>query len=153
MYVIFQCLNYWLYHQRGIPYVQMGFRIVLYTSNLSSIHSSDFLPSIEYICWNFSPRCFLLAYVRYDINTDRLTTRACLLVGNKTEESVGKVRGHSIYKSQWVEVLSLFCLHSSLFLQLHPHIWRQSSSETIRHYGAVKRYLCCGRHSITHLCR
>jgi hypothetical protein len=47
--------------QRGIPYVQIGFRIILYISNLFSIDNSDFLPRIQYICWNFSTRCFLLA--------------------------------------------------------------------------------------------
>jgi hypothetical protein len=46
--------------QRGIPYVQMGFRIVLYIRNLVYIDSSDFLPGIQYICWNFRPTCFLL---------------------------------------------------------------------------------------------
>ena len=45
--------------QRVIPYVQMGFRIVLYVSNLFSIDSSDFLPRIQHICWNFSPTVFL----------------------------------------------------------------------------------------------
>ena len=84
--------------QRVIPYVQTGFRIVLYMSNLFSINSSDFLPTIEYVCWNFSPSCFFLAYLRCDISTDRLTTRACLLVRNKTKETVGKVRGYSIYR-------------------------------------------------------
>jgi hypothetical protein len=69
--------------QRGIPYVQMGCRIVLYISNLFSIDSSDFHPSIERIWCNFRPSCFLLPYLRCDINTDRLTTRACLLVGKK----------------------------------------------------------------------
>jgi hypothetical protein len=49
--------------QRGIPYVYMGFRIVLYISNLFCIDNSDFLPRIQYICWNFSPICFLLANV------------------------------------------------------------------------------------------
>ena len=49
--------------QRGIPYVQMGFRIVLQISNLFSIDSSNFLPRIQYICWNFSPSCFLLANI------------------------------------------------------------------------------------------
>jgi len=47
--------------QSGIPYIQMGFRIVLQISNLFSIESSDFLPSIQYICWNFIPSRFLLA--------------------------------------------------------------------------------------------
>jgi hypothetical protein len=35
----------------GIPYVQMGFRIVLF-----SIDNSDFLPKIHYICWNSTPQ-------------------------------------------------------------------------------------------------
>jgi hypothetical protein len=47
--------------QRGIYYVQMGFRIFLYISNLFSTDNSDFHPRIQYICWNFSPNCFLLA--------------------------------------------------------------------------------------------
>jgi hypothetical protein len=47
--------------QRGIPYIQMGFRIALYVSNLLSTDSYNFLLSIQYICWNFSPSCFLLA--------------------------------------------------------------------------------------------
>jgi hypothetical protein len=40
--------------QRGVPYVQMGFWIVLYISNLFSIDNSDF----QYICWKFSPSRF-----------------------------------------------------------------------------------------------
>jgi hypothetical protein len=47
--------------QSGIPCVQMGFRIVLCISNLFSIYNSDFLPRIQYICWNFSPSCFISA--------------------------------------------------------------------------------------------
>jgi hypothetical protein len=47
--------------QMGIPYVQMGFRIVLYISNLFSIDNSNFRPGIQCICWNFEPSCFLLA--------------------------------------------------------------------------------------------
>ena len=115
----------------------MGFRIVLYMSNLFSIHNSDFLPSIEYICRNFSPSCFLLAYLRYDINTDRLTTRACLLVGNKTKESAGKVRGYSICKSPWVKVLSLFRPHSSLFLQLRTSTY--GGSHRRKQYVTMKQ--------------
>jgi hypothetical protein len=44
--------------QRGITYVQMGFRIVLYISNLFSIDNSDFLPRIHHICWNFNTSFF-----------------------------------------------------------------------------------------------
>jgi len=33
--------------QRGMPYVQMGFRIILYISNLFSSDSFDFLPVIH----------------------------------------------------------------------------------------------------------
>jgi hypothetical protein len=50
--------------RRGIPYVQMGFRNVLHISNLLSIDNSDFLPRIQYICWNFKPSFFLLANMR-----------------------------------------------------------------------------------------
>ena len=46
--------------QRGILYIQMGFIVVLYSSNLFSTDSSHFRPSIQYICWNFSHSCFLL---------------------------------------------------------------------------------------------
>ena len=123
--------------QRGIPYVQMSFRIVLYMSDLFYIHSSDFLPSIDYICWNFNPSCFLLAYPRYDINMDRLTTRACLLVGNKTKESVGKVRGYSMYKSPWVKVLSLFRPQASLFLQLRTRTY--DGSHRRKQYVTMKQ--------------
>ena len=46
--------------QRGMPYVQMGFRIVLYISNLFSSDSFDFLPMIQYMRWSYNPSCFLL---------------------------------------------------------------------------------------------
>jgi hypothetical protein len=46
--------------QRGKPYVQMGFRIVLYISNLFSSDCSDFLPMIQYMRWSCNPSCFLL---------------------------------------------------------------------------------------------
>ena len=35
--------------QRGMPYVQMGFRIALYISNLFSSDSFDFLPMIQFM--------------------------------------------------------------------------------------------------------
>jgi hypothetical protein len=38
--------------QRGIPYVQIGLRIVLYISSLVSSGRFDFLPMIQYILWN-----------------------------------------------------------------------------------------------------
>jgi len=46
---------------RGMPYVQMGFRIVLYISNLFSSDSFDFLPMIRYM-WRsvFSDREVLI---------------------------------------------------------------------------------------------
>jgi hypothetical protein len=47
--------------QRSIPYVEMGYRIVLCSSNLFSTGNFDFLPRIQYICWNFNTGCFLLA--------------------------------------------------------------------------------------------
>jgi len=46
--------------QRGMPYVQMGFRIVLCISNLFSSDSFDFLPMIQYMRWSCNPSCFLL---------------------------------------------------------------------------------------------
>jgi len=46
--------------QRGLPYVQMGFSIVLYISNLFSSDSFDFLPMIQYMRWSCNPSCFLL---------------------------------------------------------------------------------------------
>jgi len=46
--------------QRGMPYVQMGFRIVLYIGNLFSSDSFDFLPMIQYMRWSCNPSCFLL---------------------------------------------------------------------------------------------
>ena len=46
--------------QRGMPYVQMGFRIVLYISNLFSSDSFDFLPMIQYMRRSCDPSCFLL---------------------------------------------------------------------------------------------
>jgi hypothetical protein len=46
--------------QRGMPYVQMGFRIVLYISNLFSNDSFDLLPMIQYMRWSFNPSWFLL---------------------------------------------------------------------------------------------
>jgi hypothetical protein len=46
--------------QRGILYIQVGCRVVLYRSNLFCIGGSDFLPNIHYIYWNFRPTCFLL---------------------------------------------------------------------------------------------
>jgi hypothetical protein len=45
--------------QRGMPYVQMGFRIVLYISNLFSSDSFDFLPMIQYMRWSCNQSCFL----------------------------------------------------------------------------------------------
>jgi len=49
--------------QRGMPYVQMGFRIVLYISNLFSSDSFDFLPIIQYTRWSCNPSCFLLVNI------------------------------------------------------------------------------------------
>jgi hypothetical protein len=46
--------------QRGMPYDQMGFRIVLYISNLFSSDRFDFLPVIQYMRWSCNPSCFLL---------------------------------------------------------------------------------------------
>ena len=51
-------------HQRGMPYVQMGFRIVLYISNLFSSDSIDFLPMLQYMRWNCNPSCFQKRQVR-----------------------------------------------------------------------------------------
>ena len=45
--------------QRGMPYVQMGLRIVLYISNLFCSVSFDFLPMIQYMRWSCNPSCFL----------------------------------------------------------------------------------------------
>jgi len=47
--------------QWGMPYVQMGFRIVLYISNLFSSDSFDFLPMIQYMRWSCNPSCFISA--------------------------------------------------------------------------------------------
>jgi hypothetical protein len=49
--------------QRGMPYDQMGFRIVLYISNLFSSDSFDFLPMIQYMRWSCNPSCFLLVNI------------------------------------------------------------------------------------------
>jgi len=38
--------------QRGIPYVQMDFTIVLYISSLFLSDSFDFLPMIQYMRWS-----------------------------------------------------------------------------------------------------
>jgi len=46
--------------QRGVPYVQMGFRTVLYIRILFYSHSFDFLPMIQYMRWSCNPRCFLV---------------------------------------------------------------------------------------------
>ena len=46
--------------QRGMNYVQMGFRIVLYISNLFPSDSFDFLPMIQCMRWSCNPSCFLL---------------------------------------------------------------------------------------------
>ena len=46
--------------QRIMPYVQMGFRIVLYISNLFSNDSFDFLSMNQYMRWSCNPSCFLL---------------------------------------------------------------------------------------------
>jgi hypothetical protein len=43
--------------QTGMPYDQMGFRIVLYISNLFSSDSFDFLPMIQYMRWSCNPSC------------------------------------------------------------------------------------------------
>jgi hypothetical protein len=51
--------------QRGVPYVQMGFRIVLYISNLFSSDSFDFLPMIQY---NGIARIKFLACQTHSIN-------------------------------------------------------------------------------------
>jgi hypothetical protein len=53
--------------QRGMPYVQMAFRIVLYTSNLFSSDTFDFLLMIQYIRWSCNPSCFLLVNIRCSI--------------------------------------------------------------------------------------
>jgi len=55
--------------QREMPYVQMGFRIVLYISNLFSSDSFDFLPMIQYMRWSCNPSCFLLVrkYVGFTV--------------------------------------------------------------------------------------
>jgi hypothetical protein len=49
--------------QRGMPYVQIGLRIVLYISSLVSSGSLDSLPMIQYILWNCRPSCFLLVNI------------------------------------------------------------------------------------------
>ena len=41
-----------------MPYVQMGFRIVLYISNLFSSDSFDFLPMIQYMRWSVATWVF-----------------------------------------------------------------------------------------------
>ena len=46
--------------QRGMPYVQIGFRIVLYISSLFSSESFYFLPMIQYMRWSYNPSCFLV---------------------------------------------------------------------------------------------
>jgi len=51
--------------QRGMPYVQMGFRVVLYISNLFSSDSFDLLPMIQYMRWSCNPSCFLLVNMRF----------------------------------------------------------------------------------------
>ena len=51
--------------QRGMPYVQIDLRIVLYISNLDSRGSFDFLPVIQYILWNCRPSCFLLVNISF----------------------------------------------------------------------------------------
>jgi len=43
--------------QRGMPYVQMGFRIVLYISNLFSSDSFVFPPMTQYMRWSCNPSC------------------------------------------------------------------------------------------------
>jgi hypothetical protein len=47
--------------QRGIPYVQIGLSIVLYSKSLISSDSSEFLPVIQYIRLSERSNCFLLA--------------------------------------------------------------------------------------------
>jgi hypothetical protein len=44
--------------QKGIPYVQIGFRIVVYISNLFSVVNSDFLTRIQYIVRISAPADF-----------------------------------------------------------------------------------------------
>jgi hypothetical protein len=46
-----------------MPYVHIGFKIVLYTSSLFSIDSCDFLPISHCICLNLISSCILLASV------------------------------------------------------------------------------------------
>jgi len=46
--------------QRGIPYVQMGFRLVLCIRHLFSNDSFDFLPKIQYMRWSCNPSCSVL---------------------------------------------------------------------------------------------
>jgi hypothetical protein len=41
----------------GMPYVQMGFNVILYISSLYVIDSVDFLPVIQYIRCSISPNC------------------------------------------------------------------------------------------------
>ena len=58
--------------QRGMPYVHMGFRIVLYISNLYPSDSLEFLPMIEYMRWSRNPSCFILVNMcfKHKINND-----------------------------------------------------------------------------------
>jgi len=49
--------------QRGIPYVHIGFSIVLYSRSLFSSDKSDLLPMIQYIRLNERSSCFLLAWM------------------------------------------------------------------------------------------
>jgi len=44
--------------QMGMPYVQMGFRIVLYISNLFSNDGFDFLPMNQYMRWELQSKLF-----------------------------------------------------------------------------------------------
>jgi len=53
--------------QSGIPYVHIGFSIVLYNSrSLFTSDNSDLLPKIQYIRLNERSGCFLLAWMHKD---------------------------------------------------------------------------------------
>ena len=73
---IFDCAFYsiaWLdllaQPQISMPYVQIGFIIVLYIKSLFSIDSCDFLPSSQYNSFTLSSICFLFITIQLHITS------------------------------------------------------------------------------------
>jgi hypothetical protein len=98
--------------QRGVPYVQISFNIVLYSRSLFSSDNSDCLPMIQYIRLNESSNCFLLTWMcvlhvrRRSKWSPRYLTASCCGMGLPFRKTGGQSSRLSV-KVTWVDLDSL----------------------------------------------